>query len=274
MSIPPLASAILIPAATVASLSFVPSSAMAAVTGPINSVVGGALGSLPQNLPYFFTVPFANNQSVLYKLQIDLGTGGVGPAGNPDPFIFPLTPNNVSKQSINLTNYYDVASTNPDQFGVQRIIDNFGLTPPIITISGTTGFQFHSLDNYQWSGKSSFAQLVKYIQQYNSLVVNNVSSGQSAGPLPRMIFTDGFTNESFDVVPFGNQGYAMDAGRPIYQTYNLQFIARLSTSPTSVNISDEDPIAQAFILGKALLTAGLLSYVNQFFLSLPGSNIT
>lgn len=269
MAVPAAISTFLVPAATVATLSAVPSLLTPGVTSAINNTLGNIIGSLPTNLPYFFTVPFPNNQAVLYKLEMK-DKGNII-----QTFIFPLTPNNINKQFINLTNYYDVASTDAGHLGVQRIVDNFGLTPPIITISGTTGFQFHSLDNYQWSGRSSFAQLVQFIQSYNFLVASNVESGQNAGPLPQLLFTDGFTNEIFDVVPFSTQSSGMEASRPLYQTYNLQFIARTTTSPESIGLTGpgQDPIAAELILSKALLTAGLVSAINGLFLQIPGSRI-
>lgn len=231
-----------------------------AVTGFNNLVSSGT--AIPQVPQYFFTVPFANNQAVLYKLEIVSD-----PPITPSSFIFPLTPNNVTKQVINLTNYYDVRG-NANNYGVQRIIDQFGLTPPIITISGTTGFQFHSLDNYQWSGKSSFALLVHFIQTYAYLVASVTNSSQPS-TMPAMLFTDGFTGETFNVVPIGQQSYAMDSARPIIQTYNIQFLAQSTITPIAINISQLDSIAQVFILTKAFLTAGALSWWNDLLNRIP-----
>src|SRR4029077_5400077 len=93
----------------------VPSGAMNSLVSAgntINSALSGVVGAIPQIPQYFFTVPFPNNQTVLYRLRIydnpasPKGANIAGPFF--DEFIFPLTPSNVTKQSINLTSYYDV----------------------------------------------------------------------------------------------------------------------------------------------------------------------
>ena len=247
--------------------SSLPSTILNGVTG-FNNLAGGVLGSIPQVPQYFFTVPFANNQPVLYKLEL---IPGAGTSGSNDVFIFPLTPSKVTKTVMNLTNYYDVQGNNTN-YGVQRIIDQYGLTPPVITISGTTGFQFHSLDQYQWSGRSSFARLVSIIQAYASQVATAVSSSQSTA-LPTLQFTDSYTAETYTVVPLNQQVYNMDVSRPIYQTYDLQFLAQTTQTPQSISLSQQDPIVQAFIISKAILTAGLLSWWNSALSLLPQIDI-
>jgi hypothetical protein len=241
--------------------SSLPSSVLNGITG-YNNIVGGLVGGIPIVPQYFFTVPFANNQPVMYMLELNpVGTTTSTTTGSTDTFIFPLTPSNVTKQVINLTNYYDVQGNNTN-YGVQRIIDQYGLTPPIITISGTTGFQFHSLDQYQWSGRSSFARLVSIIQAYASQVATAISSEQPSA-MPILQFTDSYTAETYNVVPLNQQAYSMDVSRPIIQTYNLVFLAQATQTPQSISLSQQDPIVQAFILSKALLTAGLLSWWNS-----------
>lgn len=266
------------------ALSFLPSSVSSAITGPLGAVtagLGSVVGSIPQIPQYFFTVPFANNQAVLYKLSIIYGQGpglagsplGPGLPGTSIPdFIFPLTPNGVQKQSISLTNYYDVQGpANVINNGVQRIIDIYGLTPPIITISGTTGFQFHSLDQYQWSGKASFANLVQYIQNYIQLAVAATTSSQATN-IPQLQFTDGYTGEVFNIVPLNQQLYSQDANRPIYQTYNLQFLASKTPLQNPIGLSQQDLLIQTFILARALLNAALLSWWNSILNGvLPGT---
>src|ERR1700688_923059 len=123
-------------AGSTAVASSLPSTTLNGITG-FNNLIGGVLGSIPQVPQYFFTVPFANNQPVLYKLSLFTGINPTpfGISVPEEEFIFPLTPSKVTKTSMNLTNYYDVQGNNTN-YGVQRIIDVYGLTPPIITISG------------------------------------------------------------------------------------------------------------------------------------------
>ena len=127
-------------------LANIPSTLNSGITSAANSAnstLTGIINDFPAVPQYYFTVPFPNNQLVLYKLEIVNNAGSI--SSSTDQFIFPLSPSSVTKQTINLTNYYDVAGGASSQYGVQRIVDQYGLTPPIITISGTTGFQFHSL---------------------------------------------------------------------------------------------------------------------------------
>lgn len=268
---PPTSNLLFLPTSIPNTLA--PTTVLNAVTGAasiINNFLNPLVASIPQVPQYFFSIPFANNQAVLYKLSI-VAVGSTGPVQDTQDFIFPLTPNNIQKQSVSLTNYYDVAGPgNSTNLGVQRIINQYGMTPPIITISGTTGFQFHSLDQFQWSGKASFAKLVNFIQLYIALVTSATSSAQATN-VPGLQFTDGFTGEVFDIVPLNQQLYSQDASRPIYQTYNLQFLARASVSPEVVGLAQQDSIIQAFIEARALLTAGFLSWWNSILNVLPGT---
>jgi hypothetical protein len=251
--------------------TLVPTNVVNAVTGQassLNNFSSPIVGNIPVVPQYFFSIPFANNQSVLYKMSIVVN--GIPGTIVPD-FIFPLTPNNIQKQSISLTNYYDVSGpANSINIGVQRIIDIYGLTPPIITISGTTGFQFHSLDQFQWSGKASFALLVQFIQTYIYAATAAATSSQATN-VPQLQFTDGYTGEVFTLVPLNQQLYTQDSSRPIYQTYNLQFLATASVTQVPVGLEEQDLLVQAFITARALQVAGLLSWWNSLLSALPGT---
>ena len=243
------------------------------VTNSITSFGNFIISNLPQVPQYFNSVPFPNNQPVLYKLELFSGSSVGGSNYNPvplDTFIFPLTPSSVAKQVINLTNYFDVKG-DPNNLGVQRIIDVYGLTPPIISISGTTGFQFHSLDQYQWSGRSSFARLVNMIQSYNNLVALSTNSSQVT-TLPVLVFTDGYTGEVYGVVPLGTQNYAMDNNRPIYQVYDLRFLAASSVQLAAVSLAQQDPINVALLQTLVILQTTAASWWHSILNSvLPGS---
>ena len=267
----------------------VPTTGVNSFTGlgnAINSALGNIVGSIPTIPQYFFTVPFPNNQTVLYRLRIYNNLQQAGPAVGSlsnsnlaEEFIFPLTPTNITKQYVNFTSYYDVRDSGPNtagpggglSTGVQRIIDQYGQNLPIITISGTTGFQFHSLDGYQWSGRSSFARLVQFITNYAIQVAAVVNSNQNQ-TLPIMQFTDGYTGEIFNVVPLGPNTSTMDVSKPIIQLYNIQLLVQsVVSSAQSLSLNQQDPIIQFFINTKALLTAGVLSWWNEILSNIPGS---
>ena len=273
---------------TVAS---VPSTLISGITSVANSAAGGltsivnALPSVPQ---YYFTVPFPNNQLVLYKLQISssnntntyqptsnsflpVAANSAANASNPYTYVFPLSPSSINKTTVNLVNYFDVNGGPNSQLGVQRIVDQYGTTPPIITISGTTGFQFHSLDGFQWSGKSSFALLVQILRTYVNLV-NTVVNSQQPQNMPQLFFYDGWTGEVFQVVPFGNQAYLMDTSRPIIQTYNLQLLVVAENSGPQP--ATNDPISQALVLSEGLLSSGFLTFWNSILTNLPTGTLS
>lgn len=259
--------------------ALVPTTALSSVASlgtTVNNALAGVLGNLPQVPQYFYSVPFANNQTVLYRLRIYTNSNNSVPV---EEFIFPLTPSSITKQYNSLTSYYDVRNSSSNQAGpgsssntgVQRIVDQYGLTPPIITISGTTGFQFHSLDGYKWSGRSSFARLVQFLNTYATMVTTVINSSQNQ-PVPIMEFADGYTGELFIVVPIGPQTSNQDASRPIIQMYNLQLLVQqIVSGPQSLSLSQQDLVTQFFIQSKALSSSGLLSYVNSVFANLPGS---
>lgn len=253
--------------------SILPSPLVNAVTG-YNNLASSALSALPQVPQYFSTVPFANNQTVLYQLKItsNVATSLDSTNSGVTTYTFPLTPANITKSVMNLTNYYDVQGDS-NNYGVQRIIDVYGLTPPIITISGTTGFQLHSLDAYQWSGKSSFALLVQMIQQYAKLVSLATTASQVV-QMPTMTFIDGYTGEQFNVVPISKQAFEMDVSKPIIQMYNLQFLAQATVAPTAVALSQQDPIAQAFIITTALQNSAALTMWNSLLSNISTGTIT
>jgi hypothetical protein len=232
-------------------------------------VLGNFINSFPLVGQYYFNVPFPNNQVVLYKLQ--LYDDYVNNIDDKTEYIFPLSPSSVTKQSVNLTTYYDVDGGGRSTFGVQRIIDHYGMTPPTISISGTTGFQFHSLDGFQWSGKSSFAKLVQMIASYAEKV-NRVKSSSQNKPMPTMVFTDGFTGEVFLVIPMGPQNFSMEAAHPIYQNYNIQLLVAASLGEPEV--AKLDAISKNLIELVGIKASLFLTYWNSLLISLPTGLIT
>ena len=87
-----------------------------------------------------------------------------------------------------------------------------------------------------------------------------------------MNFYDGYTGDVYQVVPWGPQSYNMDASRPILQTYNLQFLVTVDNGGPQPAVND--PVAEALVLTKGLLTSGFLTYWNAIIDSLPTGNIS
>ena len=214
---------------------------------PALGLTTGAVPQVYRNLTVF------NNDLALYRLQIrQAAVGsppasssvGLSPAGTAlsasdfSDFIFPLSPESLSYQRINLTSYYETHGDSKN-FGVKRIIDQFGLTPPLITISGTTGFKFHNLDGFRWTGKQSILRLEAIIQNYAQLVQQAIET--NATNFPQLFFYDTWKQQTWEVVPYNAQGFAMDNRRPLFTNYNIQLIAVQSIgTPAFANTPNQD----------------------------------
>jgi hypothetical protein len=214
---------------------------------------------------YFFTVSTPNTQSALYRLSLynsPLEAASISSPNSNQDYIFPLSPENLNKQQIALTNYYDIAGP-ATQYGVQRIIDNFGISPMLLTITGTTGFQFHSNDGYLYTGRVSMIRLINIVQQYYFMLSQAVSSGiTDPNQLPVLIWSEGFTGEILQVVPIGPQGIMMNNNRPIIQNYSLQFLVTSNLIINATNLQ-EDPLTRFLAQARGILAGGFLSLWNN-----------
>lgn len=211
-------------APTVVALPPISTALAAATVGLPSSPVSIPFTVPPQN---YFTVPAFNTDPTLYRLSLFSGDNAAPISTIPavEIYTFPLTPSSIQRQYVSMNSYYDVFGGNVPT-GVQRIVDQYGNALPIISISGTTGFQYHSMDGFQWSGKASIALLVKMIQDYASYVniaINNSTTNQPIS-MPLMQFDDSYIGDSYYVVPLGPQVTSMDSSRPILQNYSLQFM--------------------------------------------------
>lgn len=195
----------------------------------------------------FATVPFPNNQLTLYTLKLrDSGGNDI------DTYTFPLTPAGLQVQYASMHNFFDVRGP-ASQFGVQRIVDQYGVALPVVSLSGTTGFQFHTLDGYQWSGRNSIKKLLQIINNFTQQVQNDINNNTS---LHSLIFEDTYNQISWSVIPYGQQTLnSMDNSKPLYNNYALQLLAiqDLSTPPPST----PDPVANAFVQTRAFLATAL-----------------
>lgn len=170
-------------------------------------------------------------------------------------YIFPLSPSNIRREVVGKGNFYDVVGS-PVNFGVNRIVDIYGQSPPTYNIGGTTGVKYHSRDGYIWSGLQSVQILSDIIAQYFSL---NAAVTQAGGTnLFRLEFYDFYTGEFWEVVPLGPQGLSQSSARPQLVMYQFTLVGTTSL---------EQPIAPAL--------DSLLKYIttpiNQIFSSISSS---
>ena len=88
-----------------------------------------------------------NNNTAVYVLSLRNPNGAKTVATN---YIFPISPSNLRKAATAMSSFYDVSGT-PIENGVSRIVDQYGMAPPIYTLEGTTGWQRHSNDNFAYA---------------------------------------------------------------------------------------------------------------------------
>ena len=168
----------------------------------------------------FTTFPVANVQLSTYSLAIR----SPGIAGFPYlTYSFPMSPQNIRKDVTSMTAIYDVegpAVTN----GVTRLVDSFGNAPPMFSIEGTTGWQRHNADLYQYTGLQSAYQIEKLLSKYASLNRGQIEKGLG-NSLYTLEFWDDFRQDYYQVEPVGEQGIKQSAAQPLLVHYSFRLAA-------------------------------------------------
>jgi len=150
-------------------------------------------------------------------------------------YTFPLSPSQITREVVGMGNYYDVLGS-PQNFGVNRIADMYGQSPPIYTIAGTTGVKYHSADNFLWSGLESIELLMALISQYFSL---NASQAQSNSRYNYVLeFYDYYMGQFWQVVPFGPQRIMQSSNKPQLVFYQIRLVATLSLEQAALSLID------------------------------------
>jgi hypothetical protein len=170
-------------------------------------------------------------------------------------FTFPLSPASVSTEPNSLSTFSDTQGT-PLQSGVSRVMDTYGLAPPIINISGTTGWDRHSTDGYVLTGLQSVLLLRNFIDNYAQL---NQTQRQAGNPnLYALEFYDYFSSQFWQVEPVGPQIVRQTNDRPQLSFYKFRFAAIAPVRLNAINVADailytlNVPILQA--IGSAALS--------------------
>jgi len=185
-----------------------------------SNALGPAAAALLANTGPFRTQP-ATTPTALFSLAIRQATMPYLPLFI---YTFPLTPSALRKDTVGMANYYDVAGTAAN-FGVQRIVDIYGQTLPVFSISGTTGVKYHSTDNFLTTGLESINILQGAISQYFAMVAAAGAVTNTATKLPRLEFYNYYSGEFYQVVPIGPQGISQDANRPQLLNYQFKWVA-------------------------------------------------
>lgn len=190
------------------------------VTGGLS--VQGAFGGVNVSVGRqsgYRTIDVPNIQLALYQLSIrdpgqsysDLAT-----------YTFPLTPTSIRTEPNSLSTFADTQGP-PMQLGVSRIVDTYGLSPPLFTIEGTTGWDLHSADGFTLTGWQSIQQLGAFLAQYAQL---NQIQRQAGNPqLYALEFYDYFLEQFWQIEPVGPQILRQSADRPRLIYYRFRWAA-------------------------------------------------
>jgi hypothetical protein len=150
-------------------------------------------------------------------------------------YTFPLSPSSVRSEPNSLSTFSDTQGT-PLQSGVSRVMDTYGLAPPVFTIEGTTGWDRHSADGYVLSGLQSMLLLRNFIDQYVQLNQNQRQAGNLN--LYALEFYDYFTSQFWQVEPVGPQIVRQTNDRPQLSFYRFRLAAIAPVRLTALNVAD------------------------------------
>lgn len=226
----------------------------------IGSGPSSASNGFTQIFQEYRTESVANTQLALYTFAVrsphpphPIASGGL--------FTFPISPQTVRKSYTAMTNIYDVQGTisRGGGTGVNRIVDQYGNSPVMFNIEGTTGWKRHSNDDFKRTGLQSIQVLGTYLNQfarYNQFQMNNNKE------LYIMEFYDYFSSEYWEVVPIGEQEIRLDASRPLWTYYNLKLagIKRVSAPPTP---EAPNPIDQMFSIASSNVMNAVTGFIGE-----------
>ena len=107
--------------------------------------------------------------------------------------------------------------------GVTRVVDTYGLAPPVYTIEGTTGFDRHLSDGYVLTGLESMQLLAQFLAQYATLNRRQQQAGNSN--TYALEFYDYVTDNFWVVEPVGPQVFRQGNDRPTLVYYRFRWAA-------------------------------------------------
>lgn len=196
----------------------------------------------------FRTKSVAMSQRVLYQLRL---CAPVISAIEISTYTFPLSPSSLRTERSSMSSFSDTQGP-PLTQGVSRVMDTYGLAPPVFTIEGTTGWDLHSTDGYSLSGLQSMQQLAQFLAVYADL--NQVQRVAGIPYLYSLEFYDYFTSSFWKIEPVGPQVFQQDAARPQLVYYRFRWAA---TIPAGGVADVLDEIGDALGVGSALASSSL-----------------
>lgn len=212
-------------------------------------------------MPHTFrTLTVPDNQPSIYQLSIRAPGQMFAELST---YTFPLSPSALRYSQPAMSSFSDTRGP-PKSNGVTRIMDTYGLAPPIIMIEGTTGWDRHLSDGYILTGLQSIQLLKQFLAKYVQL---NQAQMQAGNPkLYALEFYDYFSLNFWQVEPFGRQTIRQTADRPLLSYYQIQLAA---IKPVGIPILGEieamasilaPPAAQAVVNAASSVGALLSAY--------------
>ena len=166
----------------------------------------------------FKTLKGLNFQLALYMLSIRAPQPPFPPVST---FIFPLSPQRIRKVFVGMSVPYDTMGT-PYQAGVNREIDQYGISPFTYEIEGTTGWDYHMTDGFLTSGLAAIQNLQQMFLQYGEL--NAIQQANNDPNSYTMEFADFFNGEFYQVEPLGPLEIRASERAPLLQYYRLRLV--------------------------------------------------
>ena len=188
-----------------------------------------------------------NMQQAIYRLSIHQPNKAKTALAT---YTFPLSPSSIRRTETSMATFYDTPGT-AAQYGVSRLVDQYGMAPLIFDIEGTTGWQKHLTDGFKYTGLESIQTVQSMLLKFANLNVDKMDS-QSPN-LYTMEFYDYFSSVFYEVVPVGPQQIWQDKQRPVlsYYKFHLVGVKSIAHALEPAN-GTNDPIAAAF--GAAVAT--------------------
>jgi hypothetical protein len=175
-------------------------------------------------------------------------------------YTFPLSPQALRKEFTAMSAVYDVAGS-PIQNGVQRVVDQYGLSPFTFVIEGTTGQKRHSTDGYLFTGRQSIDQIIEILDLYTALNQKQIMANNPK--LWKLEFYDYYTQQFWEVVPVGPQGITMSNAQPTLLFYRFRFAGVKPVSAPIISDLFADQVQQMFIAASSVVAGAVSSLIGS-----------
>lgn len=215
--------------------------------------------------PIYRTQSVAANITPLYQLSLRAPILSVIELST---YTFPLTPSMLRAERSSMSTYNDTQGS-PLTQGVTRVVDTYGLAPPIFTIEGTTGWDLHSADGFGLTGLDSIKSLQTFLATYADL--NQALRIAGVAELFTLEFYDYFTGSFWQIEPVGPQVFQQDSQRPLLSYYRFKWVG---VRPAGLINDILDSIGNVLSVGAQLSTSSLGSSISSTLSSYTPSGVT